>query len=308
MEYIENTDTQSVGKFTKKFIENYILAAILTGVVVIFISEIVALFLPTELLPIANFLLIMFGFWKISSFAVEKSLKEVNINSDNTNKVLKKIFVFPIALLVINILFACMSFINAIIIAPSLVHIFTINFIIDIVARTIQYAIVMLLCKSKLEEKALGKKINKTLYVIFLIISVIILCLSMLFDNYIKTNYNVNDTTNIKNLAIENKYPNAKWVEVGHSASANVDSDRARVNVSLGHLKQGTVEKYKVVKIICTIYNEETNKVYGISERYYEDVELKYGYNSFDRTIIVNLSTFLLGEWSPEITVYGIPE
>lgn len=31
MDYIENTDTQSVGKFTKKFITNYIIGAILIG-------------------------------------------------------------------------------------------------------------------------------------------------------------------------------------------------------------------------------------------------------------------------------------
>lgn len=44
MDYIENTDTQSVGKFTKKFITNYIIGAILIGVVVGIISEILSAF------------------------------------------------------------------------------------------------------------------------------------------------------------------------------------------------------------------------------------------------------------------------
>lgn len=108
MDYIENTDTQSVGKFTKKFITNYIIGAILIGVVVSIITEILSAFLPTQLQTIANFLLTIFGFWKISSSAVETSLKEANINSDNLNKVLKNIFIFLIVLLVINISFTYM--------------------------------------------------------------------------------------------------------------------------------------------------------------------------------------------------------
>ena len=105
MDYIENTDTQSVGKFTKKFIVNYIIGAILIGVVVSFISEILSAFLPTQLQSVANFLLTILGFWKISSSAVETSLKESDINSDNLNKVLKNIFIFLIVLFVINISF-----------------------------------------------------------------------------------------------------------------------------------------------------------------------------------------------------------
>ena len=70
MDYIENTDTQSVGKFTKKFITNYIIGAILIGVVVGIISEILSAFLPTQLQSIANFLLTIFGFWKIKFFQI----------------------------------------------------------------------------------------------------------------------------------------------------------------------------------------------------------------------------------------------
>lgn len=311
MDYIENTDTQSVGKFTKKFIGNYIIGAILIGVVVSIISEILSAFLPTQLQTIANFLLTIFGFWKISSSAVETSLKEANINSDNLNKVLKNIFIFLIVLLVINISFTYMSFKFSTRILSSLANALTINLIINIVATIIQYAIIMLFCKNKLEEIVLGKETNKTLYIVLLVIAVIILCSSMLFNNNSNTNTNNNstNTTNNTNSAIENKYPNANWVEVGCSNSTNVDSNIARVNVSLGHYKEDTVEKYKVVKIVCTIYKESTNQVIGTSETYYEDVELEYGYFSFRETIRVKLSTPFVGnDFSSKIEAYGIPE
>ena len=309
MDYIENTDTQSVGKFTKKFIGNYIIGAILIGVVVGIISEILSAFLPTQLQTIANFLLTIFGFWKISSSAVETSLKEANITSDTLNKVLKNIFIFLVVLLVINVLFTYISFNFSTSIFSSLKNALTINLIINIVATIIQYAIIMLFCKNKLEEIVLGKEINKTLYIILLVIAIIILCSSMLFNNNSNTNNNSTNTTNNTNSAIANKYANANWVEVGCSNSTNVDSDIARVNVSLGHYKENTVEKYKVVKIICTIYKESTNKVIGTSETYYEDVELEYGYFSFRETIRVKLSTPFVGnDFSSKIEAYGIPE
>ena len=309
MDYIENNDTQSVGKFTKKFIVNYIIGAILIGVVVSIISEILSAFLPTQLQSIANFLLTIFGFWKISSSAVETSLKEVNINSDNLNKVLKNIFIFLIVLLVINILFTYMSFKFSTRILSSLANALTINLIINIFATIIQYAIIMLFCKNKLEEIVLGKEINKTLYIVLLVIAVIILCSSMLFNNNSNTNNNSANTMNNTNSAIENKYPNAKWVEVGCSNSTNVDSNIARVSVHLGHYKEDTIEKYKAVKIICTIYKKSTNEVIGTSETYYEDVELEYGYFSFMETIRLKLSTPFVGnDFSSKIEAYGIPE
>lgn len=309
MDYIENTDTQSVGKFTKKFIGNYIIGAILIGVVVSIISEILSAFLPTQLQTIANFLLTIFGFWKISSSAVETSLKEANINSNNLNKVLKNIFIFLIVLLVINISFTYMSFKFSTSLLSSLTNVLTINLIANIIATIIQYAIIMLFCKNKLEEIVLGKEINKTLYIVLLVIAVIILCSSMLFKNNSNTNNNSTNTTNNTNSAIENKYPNAKWVEVGCSNSTNVDSNVATVSVHLGHYKKDTVEKYKVVKIICTIYKESTNEVIGTSETYYEDVELEYGYFSFMETIRVKLSTPFVGnDFSSKIEAYGIPE
>lgn len=164
----------------------------------------------------------------------------------------------------------------------------------------------MLFCKNKLEKIVLGKEINKTLYIVLLVIAVIILCSGMLFNN---NDNNSTNTTNTENSSIASKYANADWKEVGCSNSTNVDSNVATVSVHLGHYKKDTVEKYKVVKIICTIYKESTNEVIGTSETYYEDVELEYGYFSFMETIRVKLSTPFVGnDFSSEIEAYGIPE
>lgn len=309
MDYIENNDTQSVGKFTKKFIANYIIGAILIGVVVGIISEILSAFLPTQLQSIANFLLTILGLWKISSSAVETSLKEVNITSDNINKVLKNIYIFLIVLLVINIVFTYISFQFSSNIFSSLKGALTINLIINIIATIIQYAIIMLFCKNKLEEIVLGKEINKALFIVLLVVAVVILCSGMLFNNNSANNGNSTNANNIENSTLKNKYADANWEKVGCDNSTNVDSNIARVNVSLGHYKKDTIEKYKVVKIICTIYKKSTNEVIGTSETYYEDVELEYGYFSFRETIRIKLSTPFVGnDFSSKIEAYGVKE
>lgn len=268
MDYIENTDTQSVGKFTKKFIGNYIIGTILIGVVVSIISEILSAFLPTQLQSIANFLLTIFGFWKISSSAVETSLKEANITSDNINKVLKNIFIFLVVLLVINVLFTYISFKFSTRILSSLANALTINLIINIVATIIQYAIIMLFCKNKLEEIVLGKEINKTLYIVFLVIAVIILCSSMLFNN---DSNNSTDKAEGENSSVSSKYTNADWEKYYlSSTSSTVDGKTATVDV---HFRNDTDKNYKAVKVICTVYNKKDNSIIGEKEVIFEDVE-----------------------------------
>lgn len=305
MDYIENTDTQSVKKFTKKFIGNYIIGVILIGIVVSVISGILSAFLPTQAQTIVNFLLTIFGFWKISSSAVETSLKEANITPENVKAVLKNIYIFLIVLLVLNVIFSYMSFHFSSSIFSSLKGALALNLIANIIATVIQYAIIMMFCKNKLEQMVLGKEINKTLYIVLLVIAVIILCVSSIFGN----NSNSGVNTTINDSALASKYANANWEEVGCSNSTNVDSNIASVHVSLGHYNKDAIEKYKVVKIICTIYKESTNEVIGKSETYYEDVELKYGYFSFSKTIRVKLSTPFVGnDFSSKIEAYGIKE
>ena len=256
MGYIDNANTQSVGKFTKKFIVNYIIGAILIGIVVGIISEIVLV--PTQIQSIINFLLTILGFWKISSSAVETSLKEVNINSGNVSKALKNIYIFLIVLLVVSILFTYVSFKFSASILSSLTNALTINLIAQIVALIIQYAIIMMFCKNKLEQIILGKEINKTLYIVLLIIAVIILGTSMFFSN---NSSDLTDTDSNASSAISDKYANDNWVEVDCTNSTNVDSNIATVDVHLGHYKKDTIERYKVVKIICTIYNKVLMKL-----------------------------------------------
>lgn len=308
MDYIENTDTQSVSKFTKKFIINYIIGAILIGIVVGIISEILSLFLPTQMQLIVNFLLTTFGLWKISSSAVETSLKEANIDSNSINKVLKNIYIFLVVLLVISILFTYITFKFSTSILSNLRNTLTINLTINIVVTIIQYAIIVLFCKNKLEKIVLGKEIKKTMFIVPLIVAVIILCSSMFFNDKNNNNTSINNT-NADNSSIASKYANADWKEIGCSNSTNVDSNIARVNVSLGHFKQDTIEKYKVVKIICTIYKKSTNEIIGTSETYYENVELKEGFFSFNKTIKIELSNPFVGnDFSSKVEAYGILE
>ena len=82
----------------------------------------------------------------------------------------------------------------------------------------------MLFCKNKLEEIVLGKEINKTLYIVLLVIAVIIPCPGMLFNN---NDNNSTNTTNTENSSIASNYANADWKEVGCSNSTNVDSNVA---------------------------------------------------------------------------------
>ena len=307
MDYIENTNNQSVGKFTKKFITNYIIGAILIGVVVYIISEIFSSFLPSSAQLIVNFLLTIFGFWKISSSAVETSLKEANITPENTKNVLKNIYIFLIVLLVINVLFTYMQFHFSIKILASLKNALIINLIAKIIATVIQYGIIMMFCKNKLEEKVLGKEINKTLYIVLLIIAVVILCLTSIFNKSGSEAEKTANSTNISGSEIASKYENANWEEIGCSSSSNVDGNVATVHASLGHYEKDTIKRYKAVKIVCTIYKQSTNKVIGESENYYEDVELSYGYFSFSKTIRVKLSTSFVGnDFSSTVKAYGV--
>lgn len=326
MKYIENTDIQSVRKFTKKFIGNYIIGAILIGVIVSIISEILSSFLPTQLKLIANFLLTIFGFWKISSSAVETSLKEVNINSDNLNKVLKNIFIFLIILLIINILFTYMSFKFSTHILSILANSLTINLIINIVTTIIQYAIIMLFCKNKLEEIVLGKNINKKIYIVLLIVATVILCLiSLISRNNLESknstdalNFTINNEhestktnnsssenilndQNKSNSTIANKYENAKWREIKEiicSTSANVydDTHTALIDLELVYTEKDTTKSYEVIKIVAKVYKKSTNSLIGEKELFLENVNLNYGYNyKYAQLISIELSDKYVG-------------
>ncbi len=307
MDYIENTDTQSVKKFTKKFITNYIIGAILIGIVVGVISEILSAFLPTQFKTIANFLITILGLWKISSSAVETSSKETNITSDNIKAVLKNICIFLIILLVINIIFSYISVNFSAKILSSLKGTLLMNFAIQSIATTIQYVVIMMFCKNKLEQIVLGKEINKSIYIVLLVIASVILIIGSFVGG--NTSNESTGITTIKDSELATKYENANWEKVGCSNSTTVDFNVASVHVKLGHFNKDTIEKYKVVKIICTIYKKSTNEVIGTSESYYEDVELEYGFFSFSKIISVKLSTPFVGnDFSSKIEAYGVKE
>lgn len=187
MDYIKSIDEESVGKFTKEFIINYILGTVLVYILVGMFSTILS-FVLSQLSLIVNILLTIFGFCKISTLAIKNGLKKANINSSNIKEVLKNIYIFLIVLLVINILYTYALFkyltyifrFNPIIL--GLTHLFAIFYIYYfIIINLVLTVIMMFFCKNKLEEIVLGKEINKTLYIVLLVIAVIIVYSSMYF-------------------------------------------------------------------------------------------------------------------------------
>ncbi len=312
----QSTDTHPIGDFTKKFILNYFIGWFLIGIVIGFVSELLAEFLPESLLLVSNFLLTILGFWKISSSAIETSLKEVPVESDHINKIERNIFIFLIILLILNIVFSFISFKVSSDFLGGFKDILIASLISKIVATIIQYTIILWFCKNKLEELLLNKKTNKKLYIVILVISsTLILANSLLTSKDTSTNNNettsenstFNQTTDT-NPTIENQYSDAEWVEIGCSSGSNVDNKTASLNVSLGHYEKNVIKKYKAVKIICEVYQESTNKLIGSKEAYFENVELKYGYLSFRETIKVDLSKAVGNDFSVNIKAYGIPE
>lgn len=111
----------------------------------------------------------------------------------------------------------------------------------------------------------------------------------------------------VSDPTLAEKYKNENWVEVRCSSSTNVYDDKASIHVGCGHLNEGTIEKYKVIKIISTIYKESSKKIIGKKESYFENVELDYGFFGLSEIITVKLSTPFVGnDFDSEIEAYGI--
>lgn len=157
MEEKQNTATHPVRDFTKKFILNYFIGLLLIGIVISFVSELLAEFLPEVLQLVANLLLTIFGFWKVVSSAAETSLKEAPVESEHLPKIKKNIFIFLIILFVLEIVFALISFKKSCDFWGGIEDIFISNLISKIIALLIQYPIIIWFCKKKLEELLLNK-------------------------------------------------------------------------------------------------------------------------------------------------------
>ncbi len=111
----------------------------------------------------------------------------------------------------------------------------------------------------------------------------------------------------ISDPTLAEKYKDGNWVKVDCSSSTNVYDDEALIHVGCGHLNEGEIEKYEVIKIISTIYKESNKKVIGKKESYFENVELDYGFFGLSEIIEVKLSTHFVGnDFDSEIEAYGI--
>ena len=157
MENNEIDDKQAVGKFTKKFIENYIIGAILIGIVVSVIGEFLAGFLSGVPLLIVKLIITILGLWKISTSAVETSLKEISIVPSNFNNALRNIYIFLIILLAINVIVSFGMYMYSVSVLGSLAKVFTSSIIAKIIVVVIQYIAVMVFCKIKLKKMVLGE-------------------------------------------------------------------------------------------------------------------------------------------------------
>lgn len=303
MDYIENTDTQSAKKFTDKFIIVYAIGLIMIFPFSFFISEIVGIFLPTAYKTIASFICTTFGLWKINSVAIKKSLEEADITSQNIKDILRKINIFFTIILMANLLFSFMFFGFPALWFSDLKVLFCTSFALQAIAIIIQYVLIMLLCKNDLESKVFGKEINKSTYRLILCIAILFISIGSLMSGDKNLLFPLKT---IKDAKLANQYANSNWEEIGCSASSEESFTFLESHVKLGHYEKNITKEYKVVKIICTAYDETNNAVIGKTEKYYKNVKLNYGYFSFRRNIEIRLTK--PSYKNIEIKAYGIPK
>lgn len=304
MDYIENTDTQSTKKFTNRFMIVYAIGLIIIFPLIFFISEIVGIFLPTAYKTIVSFICTTFGLWKINSVAIKKSLEEANITSQNIKDILRKINIFFTIILISNLLFSFIFFGFPALWFSNFKSLFCTSFVLQAIAIIIQYVLIMLLCKNDLESKIFEKKINKlTLYRLILCIAILFISIGSLISGDKNVLFPLKT---IKDAKLANQYANSKWEEIGCSTSTEKDFTSLTSHISLGHYEKNMIKEYRVVKIVCTAYDEKNNAVIGKTEKYYKNVKLNYGYFSFRRNIEIRLTK--PSYKSLEIKAYGIPK
>ncbi|MBP3707623.1 MAG: hypothetical protein J6J36_03345 [Clostridia bacterium] len=302
---MENNKEQSIGKFTKKFIINYFIGEIIIGLVLGVVNEFVDFFLPTHIKLVIIFTLNILGLWKISTSAVEVSVHEANIDSNCVSKVLKNIYFFLIGLCSVTIIFRLISFVISASILPSYMSILVIELLAKIVVSVIRYVIIIMICKSKLKQIVLGKVRNKAFYVISLIISIIIVGIIGIVEG----NHEIAMKSKEKeqNIEMERKYEGADWEEIYYSSSTRYESGAALVEVSLGHDNKGKIKRYKVIKVSCVVRSKKDNSIVGEIEKYYENVDLEYGYFSFNEQYNIELSNKFIGDnCKIDIKAYGV--
>ena len=188
MEYNNKKDVCEI--FIKRFMIFFSIGTILIDAIVGILFEFFSSYcLPGQinLKIILIFIIIIFCFSKYISLIIKKWIPKININPNNTRKIKKIIYIFLLVLLIISLLIIVLSYMyklyqNSIDIQ---LHNFSINstnpywytrkelhsqLIASLLITIIKYIILILLCKSNIEEILLKKKmINKIAYIILLL-------------------------------------------------------------------------------------------------------------------------------------------
>ena len=300
MDNYENNEN-ILGKFTKKFIINYIVSVILIGIVSEVLVAVFSMFLPEKIISVINFILSAVVLWKVGVTSIDMSLLEAKIDSNNIKAVLKRIYIFFLVLIVINV--GLTIFLNTV--AYKLKQIdfsaVLINIVITGVANTIRYIALMLVCKNRLNQKVLGESSHNMLYLVILLIGLIVFSCGVFL---------VPDSEKIldaENATIAEKYKDESWEKIVPMYSSGEKSGEINVDVSIGHFEKGVTKEYKVVKIICTIYDKNNGKFLGVKEKYYENVELEDNYMAFrDKFRIKSNNRFIGSDYELKVEAYGV--
>lgn len=141
----------SSGEFTKLFIKNFILNSIFVGIVVGIIYELVKEILPSTVTTILSFILIFVVIVKVYLSAIKESFYEGKIHKEDIVKIAKNITVVFIVLLLVNIGFAYISYVNSLRHAKvlGLEDIALRNLIINTIVNIVMYIIIIISCRYK---------------------------------------------------------------------------------------------------------------------------------------------------------------
>ncbi|MBR2704099.1 MAG: hypothetical protein IKE91_01365 [Clostridia bacterium] len=300
MDNMENNGNL-VGKFTKKFIINYVVSILLLGVVAYVLVAILSAFISQKIISIINFAISTLVLWKVGITSVDMSLFEAKIDSNDVKAVRKNIYIFFFVLIAINILLTSFSNIIDVGFKRLTLNAALISILINCGANAIQYVALMFICKNRLNQKVLGEPSHNMLYLIILLIGLVVIsCGVFLIPDS-------NDLLDEENAAMAEKYKDEDWEKIEKSYSSNEDSGVININVSLGHSERGVVKEYKVIRIVCTAYNKNNGKLLGKVEKYYEDVELEDNHLSFKKKFAIECNNKFIGsDYDLEVEAYGV--
>jgi len=177
-------ENSSVSDFFKKFIVNFILGAFLIGIVIGLVNDIITnIPLPSALQVICSFLLGIFGNYFIASSAIKTSLKEVLLKPDDIKPLVKKMNLFLLILLGIDITLEIIPSIFSLMIFSSFGNFFIVTLLARMISTVLHYIFVMMVCKNTLESSVTGKEISKIPYLILVLVAIILIALTMFLGN-----------------------------------------------------------------------------------------------------------------------------